>query len=74
MDEKDIKCGYSTIVAINRELEELKGKVQRLQAGTVDLADLTKAQLIVVAKDVGVDPGGLSKADIIKAIEAAQAE
>ncbi len=79
MDEKDIKCGYSTIVKINRELEELKGKVAKLESGEVDAAadlkTLTVSQLREMADVMSVDLGAYTlKADIIDAIEAAQAE
>ncbi len=69
MEEKDVKCGYSTIVAINREVEELKVKVAKLESGEVDdLEGLTKAQLEMVAENCGVEVGGLKKADMIEAI------
>lgn len=79
MDEKDIKCGYSTIVKINREVEALKAKVAKLEHGEVDseevLENMTVVRLKAYADSAGIDLGpNTLKGDIIKAIEAAQAE
>ena len=75
MDEKDIKCGQSTLVKMNKEVQELRVRVDKLESGEVeDLEGMTKAQLEVVAETLGVEVDGLKKADMIEAIRDSQAE